>query len=280
MESEVQIGNEINNIELVRWTLRTQFDRNLVTLYDVQEQIYDYIFAHLGINTEGKVDHPIVLTEPVCNPNYCRQQMSELLFECYHVPQVAYGIDAMFSLYANQAYTENSDSLIVSCGYQTTHILPVLNGRIDSMNCRRINLGGATLDGFMQRLLQLKYPGHSAAVTISRAEELVRDHCHVAIDYKTELEDWTSNDYYEENVHKIQLPYTNISIQPISLNMQINIQPISLNMQINIQPISLNIQINIQPISLNMQINIQPISLNLLNNIKEVVIISLYLYFL
>jgi actin-related protein 5 len=27
--------------------------------------------------------------------------MSELLFECYHVPQVTYGIDAMFSLYAN-----------------------------------------------------------------------------------------------------------------------------------------------------------------------------------
>lgn len=219
-ESEVQIGNEINNIELVRWTLRTQFDRNLVTLYDVQEQIYDYIFAHLGINTEGKVDHPIVLTEPVCNPNYCRQQMSELLFECYHVPQVAYGIDALFSLYANQTYTENSDSLIVSCGYQTTHILPVLNGRIDSMNCRRINLGGATLDGFMQRLLQLKYPGHSAAITISRAEELVRDHCHVAIDYKTELEDWTSNDYYEENVHKIQLPYTNVPGSQVSAQQQ------------------------------------------------------------
>lgn len=67
-------------------------------------------------------------------------------------------------------FSENSDSLIVSCGYQTTHILPVLNGRVDSMNCRRINLGGANLDGFMQRLLQLKYPGHSAAVSISRAE--------------------------------------------------------------------------------------------------------------
>ena len=29
------------------------------------------------------------------------QEMSELLFECYNVPQVSYGIDAMFSLYAN-----------------------------------------------------------------------------------------------------------------------------------------------------------------------------------
>ena len=28
-------------------------------------------------------------------------EMSELLFECYHVPQVAYGNDALFSLYKN-----------------------------------------------------------------------------------------------------------------------------------------------------------------------------------
>jgi actin-related protein 5 len=31
--------------------------------------------------------------------------MSELLFECYHVPSVAYGVDALFSLYNNQKIT-------------------------------------------------------------------------------------------------------------------------------------------------------------------------------
>ncbi|XP_069120696.1 actin-related protein 5-like [Argopecten irradians] len=206
-ESDLQVGNEINNIEVVRWILRTQFDRNLVTLYDVQEQIFDYIFTHMGITTESAVEHPILMTEPVCNPNYCRQQMSELLFECYHVPRVAYGVDAMFSLYQNQPKLDKGDALIVDCGYQTTHILPVLGGRMDSATCRRINLGGAHLDGFMQRLLQLKYPGHFAAVTLSRAEELVRDHCYLAADYASDLENWVANDYYDDNVHKIQLPF-------------------------------------------------------------------------
>ena len=28
-------------------------------------------------------------------------EMSELLFECYHVPKVAYGVDALFSLLNN-----------------------------------------------------------------------------------------------------------------------------------------------------------------------------------
>ena len=28
-------------------------------------------------------------------------EMSELLFECYHIPKVAYGVDALFSLMNN-----------------------------------------------------------------------------------------------------------------------------------------------------------------------------------
>ncbi|KAL3872233.1 hypothetical protein ACJMK2_040169 [Sinanodonta woodiana] len=219
-ETDVQVGNEITNLEVVRWMVRTPFDRNLVTLYDVQEQILDYIFAHLGINTEGEVSHPIVMTEPVCNPNFCRAQMSELLFECYHVPKVAYGVDALFSLLNNHPAPEKANSMIVDCGYQTVHLLPVIGGQLDPSNCRRINLGGAQLDVFMQRLLQLKYPGHSAVLTLSRAEEILRDHCYIAKDYQAELDDWVSNEYYDENVHKIQLPYTNVPGSQISAQQQ------------------------------------------------------------
>lgn len=81
-ESEVQVGNDIANIEAVRWLVKTQFDRNVVTHFDIQEQIFDHIFSHLGISTEHRVDHPIVLTEVVGNPGHCRQ--SEL-----HLPSLA-----------------------------------------------------------------------------------------------------------------------------------------------------------------------------------------------
>ena len=39
----------------------------------------------------------------------------------------------------------------------------------------------------------------------------MKEHTYVAVDYLKELEDWISHDYYEENVHKIQLPFTNVS---------------------------------------------------------------------
>ncbi|KAH7980771.1 hypothetical protein HPB49_019095 [Dermacentor silvarum] len=169
MESDVQVGNDIANIEAVRWLLKTQFDRNVVTHFDIQEHIFDHIFSHLGIPTENRVDHPIVITEVIGNPSYYRQNMSELLFEHYHVPQVLYGIDALFSLHHNCS-KKAENALVLSFGHHTTHIIPVLNGRVDIENSKRISLGGNNITAYLQRLLQLKHPHLTAAVTLSRAE--------------------------------------------------------------------------------------------------------------
>ncbi|XP_074068061.1 actin-related protein 5 isoform X2 [Macrotis lagotis] len=156
----------------------------------------------------GCVDHPIVLTEAVCNPLYSRQMMSELLFECYGIPKVSYGIDSLYSFYHNKRKNLISSGLIVSSGYQCTHILPVLKGRLDAKNCKRINLGGSQSAAYLQRLLQLKYPGHLAAITLSRMEEILHEHSYIAEDYVEELQKWRSPEYYENNVHKMQLPFS------------------------------------------------------------------------
>lgn len=135
--------------------------------------------------------------------------MSELLFECYGIPKVAYGIDSLFSFYHNKAKNLISSGLIISSGYQCTHILPILEGRLDAKNCKRINLGGSQAAGYLQRLLQLKYPGHLAAITLSRMEEILHEHSYIAEDYAEELQKWRCPDYYENNVHKMQLPFSN-----------------------------------------------------------------------
>lgn len=68
-----------------------------------------------------------------------RSQMTELLFECYGVPAVAYGIDALFSAHHNLSTSDGElvDALIISSGHQTSHVLPVLNGRLDAKHCKR-----------------------------------------------------------------------------------------------------------------------------------------------
>lgn len=214
-EIETQIGNDITNVEVVKWVLRSQFDRNIVTMFDIQEQIFDHVFSHLGISSEGSVDHPLVLTEAPCNPNYTRQLMSELLFECYHVPQVAYGVDSLFSLYQNHPEPERANAMIVDCGYQSTHIMTVLDGRVEPDHCRRINIGGGYIDWYLQRLLQLKYPCHLNAITMGRVEEMVRDHCFFAKEFYPGLAAWENIDYFEKNVRKMQLPMAQVASKTI-----------------------------------------------------------------
>ncbi|XP_030277726.1 actin-related protein 5 [Sparus aurata] len=209
--SETQIGNDIPNLEPLRWLLKSQFDRNVVVNFEIQELIFDYVFTHLGITSEGNVAHPIVLTEAPCNPLHCRQMMSELLFECYGVPYVSYGLDSLYSFYHNNSQRNLQPphtGIVLSSGYHCSHILPVINGRLDAVNCKRVNVAGSQAASYLQRLLQLKYPGHLAAITLSRVEELLHEHSYTAVDYHEELEKWRSPEFYEREVHRMQLPFS------------------------------------------------------------------------
>ncbi|KAI9317057.1 hypothetical protein BX666DRAFT_137722 [Dichotomocladium elegans] len=105
---------------------------NVVCDFDRMENVLDYIFTTLGIS-DSSIAHPIVMTEPVCVPQYSRKHMHELLFECYGVPKVTFGIDALFSYYANDGL-QGSDKdgygdIIVSAGHNATHIIPTLHGK-------------------------------------------------------------------------------------------------------------------------------------------------------
>ncbi|KAM8947091.1 actin-related protein 5 [Pelodytes ibericus] len=204
-----RVGNDIPNLEPLRWLLRTPFDRNLPVNLELQELLCDHVFQKLGIASQGCVDHPIVFTEAPCTPLHVRQMVSELLFECYRVPKVSFGIDGLYSFYHNKKDLSSPSGLVVSSGYHCTHILPVLSGRFDAKNCKRINLGGFNAVTYLQRLLQLKYPGHLSAITLSRMEEILHDHCYVPEDYTEELQKWRCPFYYEQNVHKMQLPFSN-----------------------------------------------------------------------
>lgn len=142
--------------------------------------------------------------------------MSELLFECYNVPSVAYGVDGLFSYkHSNGA----KDGLIINCGYTTTHVIPVVNHKVIGEKARRINIGGYHMINYLHRLLQLKYPVHVNSITISRVEELLNGYCSIAYDYMEELKKWANIDFYDKHVKIIQLPYT-LAVAPTGLTAE------------------------------------------------------------
>lgn len=132
--------------------------------------------------------------------------MSELLFECYQIPSVFYGIDSLFSFNCNDNI--KGTGLIISFGYHTTHVIPFIDGKHIPDKIRRINVGGFHMLTYMHRLMQLKYTMHVNNITLSRIEELFHEHSRISYDYFEDLKKWSSHEYYDNHIKKIQLPYS------------------------------------------------------------------------
>ncbi|KAF0920976.1 hypothetical protein E2562_037891 [Oryza meyeriana var. granulata] len=193
--------------DCTRSSIRSPFDDDVVYQFEYMEYILDYGFDRLGATSE--VGHPILMTECECNPSFSRARMSELLFETYGVPSIAFGIDDAFSYKYNQKLGNcGEDGLAISCEHGTCHVVPFLKGQPVLEACCRTNVGGFHITDFLRQLLSLKYPYHSASITWEKAEELKKEHCYVALDYMSELQIFKNNkEEAEEKTRYWQLPW-------------------------------------------------------------------------
>ena len=130
LETPVYVGNKLKEIDFLKLNYRSPFERNIVQHSGLLENINDYIFNELGKKWEilfflkkmGKIGvndyevrHPLLVTECFANPEYCRINTVEQFFECYNVPSVTFGVDCLFSYYANvedfDKYRKNTSKL-------------------------------------------------------------------------------------------------------------------------------------------------------------------------
>ncbi|KAF1826761.1 actin-related protein, ARP5 class [Dissoconium aciculare CBS 342.82] len=199
------IGSEIFFDGTARGQAKNVYEpgSNIVNNWDAQEGILDYIFIKLGI--EDSVDRPIVMTEPLANVGYARKVMSEIFYELYNVPSVAYGVDSLFSY----RYNRGTTGLVVSSANTSTHLIPVVDKQPLINQATRLDWGRSQCVDFLMRLLKTKYPGllTSGKVTETQIEDLIKSHCYVAQDYENDmvkLLDWTG---LEDRDRVVQLPF-------------------------------------------------------------------------
>ncbi|KAL0491669.1 actin-related protein [Acrasis kona] len=211
------IGNDIDPIDYAKYNARSPFDRDVLYNHDLQEHILDYVFYKLGLLNESSVRHPIVITEAVCNPNFARKNMYEMLFECYRVPSVCSGIDALFSHYNHQ--NKPSTGLIIRSGFASSHVIPIFNvskgskSLSDSHHIQRSVIGGYATTDLLLKILQLKYlPISNSAlgssskstlfVTIPRAQEIKEKHCYTSQDYRVDLDRLATDEHFFNSIHR------------------------------------------------------------------------------
>ncbi|CAI8597242.1 unnamed protein product [Vicia faba] len=165
---------------------RSAFDSDVVFQFEIMEYILDFAFDRLGA-TGSEINHPVLITECVCNPVQSRSKMAELLFETYGVPSIAFGVDASFSYkYNQQRRVCDKDGLAMCPGFATTHVIPFVDGEPIYKGSCRTNIGGFHVTDYLKQLLSLKYPYHLARFTWEKVEDLKMEHCYVAQDYVSE----------------------------------------------------------------------------------------------
>ena len=130
--------------------------------------------------------------------------MTEIIFECYSAPSLAYGIDSLFSY----RYNGGKTGLVVSSSHSSTHLIPVVNSKAMISHATRLNWGRSQGAEYLLKLLQLKYPNFPGKLTSLQAESMVREHCYVSNDYIKELGEFLDWSGLEERDHVVQFPYT------------------------------------------------------------------------
>ncbi|KNC83362.1 hypothetical protein SARC_04393, partial [Sphaeroforma arctica JP610] len=167
----MMVGNDISNRESLRAQYRNYMEAGVVTNFITQEEIFDHIFSRLGINTPS-IDHPVVLTERVCAPIFTRARFFEMLYMAYGVPRIGLGVGCLVSNYlqtTTRPSANGSDdkyAIVIQIGHSATHIVPLINGRMDSQNCKRVNIGAASTAHYLHNLLRLKYPQHAGRIHV------------------------------------------------------------------------------------------------------------------
>lgn len=201
------VGADVYADTTARGHMRNAFEAGsgIVSNWDVMESILDYIFIKMGVDgSNGGVDVPIVMTEAVANLPYSRKSMTEIIFECYSAPSLAFGIDSLFSY----DYNNGKTGLVVSSSHSSTHLIPVLNSKPLLTQATRLNWGGSQSAEYLLKLIRLKYPTFPGKLNSSQTEYMVQDHCYLSKNYDEELStllDWSG---LEDRDHVIQYPYT------------------------------------------------------------------------
>jgi len=115
-----------------------------------------------------------------------------MMFELYGVPSLSYGVDALFSLNYNMPQNKIDDwsdlnCLLLSSSYQTTSVIPILNGNMILDKSRRISIGGYHHLELLTKSIHLRFPDFRSKFTNEILQEIQENYTMTAINYKSQL---------------------------------------------------------------------------------------------
>lgn len=182
---------------------RSPFDSGLVVHFTSVERILDHIFESLKI-TGTSVDHPIIFSAPLENPEYIQHELLEMFFEGYGVPKVAFVNDIVPSVY----HKDINKSLVISFGHCFTTVAIVKNQTVSKF--KRLQFGGCQAAELLFKMIQCKYPNFPVKMSLQQAQCALYKACMVANEYLSVISELESQDGIQKHDFTIQFPYPTV----------------------------------------------------------------------
>lgn len=146
-QKDVYIGDEAKEKRGVL-KLDCPIERGIVTDWNDMEKVWNHtIYQEMKTTPE---EQAILLTEPPLNPKENREKTTEIMFECFHVPCLYVGVQAVLALYASGRTT----GLVIDSGEGVSHTVPTYEGFAIPHAIHRIELSGSDLNLYFQELLK------------------------------------------------------------------------------------------------------------------------------
>ena len=181
--NEISFGGEEADLPpSIRLNSKSAYDSNVLSNFDLFELQMNHTFHKLSLK---KAPKRVVITEAIGSFSVVREHSNELFKTGFKIPNVVYGADALFAFYGASNAAEWG--IVVSIGFKATHIIPIVAGKAEMQNAKRLNIGGWHLQDFLLKLLQAKYPTFPYKLTFQEASFFVFEHCRFAANYSGEL---------------------------------------------------------------------------------------------
>ena len=111
--------------------------------------ILNHLFSKLGINSEIK-DHPFLITEPILNPYYNRENIAHTLLDNLGAPAIFFASQPILSLFSTAA----TSGTVLESGEGVTQSCVVYEGYSIPCSYERYNYGGKDVTLYLRDFLK------------------------------------------------------------------------------------------------------------------------------
>ena len=114
--------------------------------------IFEYIYSNLDMSITEIKEHPVLIAEPILNPQENRNNIAKVLFDTYKIEHLFFASQPILSLFS----TSSTSGAVLETGDGVTQSCIIYEGYTIPGSYKRINLGGKEVTEYLQYLLNKK----------------------------------------------------------------------------------------------------------------------------